>query len=177
MRKGEYKDISGMVFERLTVLNLNHIDPREGAVWNCVCSCGNNIVAKGRELRSGHVKSCGCLKNEKASQRMTKHGMSHTKLAYVWSCMKQRTSNPSNKKYPDYGGRGISVCDEWKQSFQSFYDWSMAHGYKEGLSIDRIDNDGNYTPENCRWTTAKTQSSNKRTQRPYMRNGKMVIPA
>lgn len=99
------------------------------------------------------------------------HGLTNTKLYGVWHTMKSRCFNPNNKKYKNYGGRGITVCDEWRHDFQAFYDWAMSHGYEEGLTLDRVDNDRGYCPENCRWADWKTQANNMRRTPRIVVNG------
>ena len=124
--------------------------------------CGTNFKANTNDINRGDTKSCGCKKF--LSQP---HNLSNTKLYVVWGHIKSRTLNPKHKSYNDYGGRGITICDEWKNDFMSFYNWAILNGYEEnkGLSIDRIDNDGNYEPSNCRWTTRTIQSRNQRMQK------------
>jgi hypothetical protein len=116
--------------------------------------CGKEFKANTQHILSGHTKSCGCY---------GKHNLSNTKLYEVWGAIKNRTLNPKNKQYNDYGGRGITICEEWLD-IHNFYNWAMSNGYEEdkGLSIDRIDNDGNYEPSNCRWTTSTIQTRNQR---------------
>ena len=122
--------------------------------------CGNKFKASTYDINRGYIKSCGCKKLLSQSQ-----SLSNTKLYEVWGAIKNRTLNPKHKHYNDYGGRGITICEEWKNDFMSFYNWAMSNGYSDELSIDRIDNDGNYCPENCRWTTRIIQSRNQRMQK------------
>ena len=119
--------------------------------------CGNEFKANTYDINRGHTKSCGCYSK--------KHGLKNTRLYTIWSLLKGRVLNPKNKQYSDYGGRGITICEEWKNDFMSFYDWAMKNEYSDELSIDRIDNDGNYCPENCRWTTRTIQQRNQRKRR------------
>lgn len=147
------------------------------AAYICKCDYGNLKVLRRDYLLSGRAKSCGCYRNLAAIKATKTHGMSkgsihHHPLYDVWSSMIQRCYNKNNKGYSNYGGRGISVCDEWRTDFQSFYDWSMSNGYMKGLSLDHIDNDKSYSPDNCRWATQHTQSRNKRTNLRVMYLGK-----
>ena len=133
--------------------------------------CGNEFRSQVQDVRFNRVKSCGC---KNLSQP---HNLSNTKLYRVWANIKTRTLNPKNKRYSDYGGRGITICDEWKNDFKAFYDWAMLNGYEEnkGLSIDRIDNNGNYEPSNCRWTTQTIQTRNQRIYKNNSSGYKGVI--
>ena len=129
--------------------------------------CGNEFRTQTSLVKNGNTMSCGCYHIKRVREGKTKHGLSNTRLNRIWSSIKDRTLNSKQKQYNDYGGRGISICDEWKNDFLSFYNWAMTNGYEEnkGLSIDRIDNDGNYCPENCRWTTRVIQGRNQRMQK------------
>ena len=120
------------------------------------CDCGNIFKAQSTNVNNGHTTSCGCEQVRKS----TTHGKANTKLYVVYNAILDRVGNPKNKSYDIYGARGIGICDEWKNDFSSFYQWAIGNGYKEGLSIDRIDNDGNYEPSNCRWVGRGTQSQN-----------------
>ena len=124
--------------------------------------CGTNFKANTYDINRGDIKSCGCYNIKRVREGKTKHGLRATRLYNIWRDIKRRTLNPKNKQYNDYGGRGITICDEWKNDVKSFYDWAMSNGYSDELSIDRIDNDGGYYPENCRWTTKTIQSRNTR---------------
>lgn len=159
-------NLVGQKFNRLTVVEYDHSD--NGVYWLCKCDCGNYVAVRGRDLKSGKTKSCGCYHKDLAAnlgRNKRTHGKSETKLYSVWCSMKSRCGNPNNKHYYRYGGRGITVCSEWEKSFESFYEWSINNGYQEGLTIDRIDNDGNYEPHNCRWVTMYVQCRNKHKAR------------
>lgn len=157
----KFKDISGQKFGRLTALyrlhNHNKNKKYYGSYWLCVCECGNLTEVYLGSLQSGASTSCGCL--------VKKHGKSHNPLYRNWLCMKTRCYNKTDEHYKDYGGRGIKVCDEWLKNFQAFYDWSMKHEYKKGLTLDRININGDYEPSNCRWATSKQQARNRRSNR------------
>lgn len=162
------KDLTGQKFGRLTVIERAGSTKDNHTTWLCGCECGNKTVVPIHYLRSGNTKSCGCLKNEFAKI----HGMSDTRIFRIWEHMKSRCYNKSNQKYSCYGERGIKVCDEWLNDFQAFYDWSMKNGYADNLSIDRIDVNGNYEPNNCRWADAKQQANNRTNSRYITYNGK-----
>lgn len=166
-------DLSGKRFGKLTVIEMVDTLPNDGARWLCRCDCGNEkIISTKNLLHSNHEKgtmSCGCLIKENHPRT---HDKSQTRLYCIWQKIKQRCYNPSHKHYKYYGGRGITVCSEWKDDFQAFYDWSMANGYGDNLSIDREDFNGNYEPSNCRWATQKEQMNNTRNNRMITYNGK-----
>ena len=126
--------------------------------------CGEEFRTQIFRVKSGHTKSCGCYRKKVSSELNKTHGLGYTRLYNIWGNIKSRILNSKNKDYTNYGGRGITICEEWKNDFMSFYNWAMENGYEEnkGLSIDRIDNEGNYCPENCRWTTQTIQSRNTR---------------
>lgn len=148
----------GKKFGRLTVLSECEKRAKNGKIiYKCRCDCGNITDVIGDNLRRGNTMSCGCLHSE-----VTKtHGLRDCKLYNVWDNAKRRCYNKNNKRYKNYGARGIKICDEWKDNFQSFYDWSMSRGYKQGLTLDRIDVNGNYEPSNCRWITNEEQQNNR----------------
>lgn len=154
--------MEGKKFNRLTVIRKTDIRQNRKIMWECVCDCGTVLLVQSSNLRNGNTKSCGCLQREKVLNMKMKHGKSGTRLHRIWKAMKTRCSNPNFHQYRDYGGRGITVCEEWEQSFESFHEWAIAHGYTDELTIDRINNDLGYCPQNCRWATRKEQNLNKR---------------
>lgn len=158
-----HKDMTGQKFGRLTVIKYVYSDKHYNAVWQCQCKCGNIVEVRGDMLRNGNTKSCGCL--------CTTHHKSNTRLYHTWQQAKDRCYNKNNKDYQDYGGRGIAVCQEWKDDFIAFYDWATENGYRDDLTLNRVDVNSNYTPDNCRWLTIKQQNRNKRNNKNYTING------
>ncbi len=201
-RAWNFKDLTGQRFGRLTVIEYSHTHGKR-AYWKCRCDCGNYSVAMGKNLLSGKTKSCGCLMRERAAEHMGKvgrkygsitgkenlrkalaegkgttngnykHGHSNTRLYRIWAGIKQRCYNENDTNYHWYGGRGITVCEEWRNNFEAFYKWSMANGYTDKKSIDRINSNGDYCPENCRWTDITTQANNTRRNHYIKHNGKI----
>lgn len=163
-------DLTGRKFCRLTPLKLSkEKEDKHHTFWKCKCDCGNTVVVRKDSLESGHAKSCGCLQQERFMEKHEKtRGMCDTKIYKCWSSIKQRCLNPKCAEYFNYGGRGITVCDEWKNSFYEFLEWSMNNGYSDDLTIDRIDVNGNYEPANCRWADRDTQNYNKRETRKVL---------
>ena len=152
----------GEKYNKLIVIEKTDIRKRRSIVYKCKCDCGNITYVTSTNLKYGYIKSCGCYQKEQVSKTNKKHGLSNTKLFYVWQDIKNRCNNPNHHAYKDYGGRGIKICDEWQNDFISFYTWAINNGYKEKLTIDRKNNNGNYEPNNCRWTTMKIQCQNRR---------------
>jgi hypothetical protein len=156
-----YIDLTGRRFDRLLVLSRAGNDKRGKTRWLCRCDCGVEKIVGGQALRDGAIKSCGCFHRDEMTERLTTHGKTKTRIYRIYNNIIARCYKPTNTRYSVYGGRGISVCEEWRNSFQAFCDWAMTNGYRDDLTIDRINNDGNYEPSNCRWIGNKDQQSNR----------------
>lgn len=176
------KDISGEIFGELTVVSFSHREKNENRncydyFWNCICKCGKQVVRKERSLKEkknhNQIISCGCSRGKffKENNPKKTHGLSKTRIYKIYCKMKERCYY---KEYPEfylYGGRGIKICDEWLNDFKTFYKWALENNYNENLSIDRIDYNGDYEPNNCRWADNIAQANNKRNNIVLTHNG------
>jgi hypothetical protein len=165
-------DLIGQRFGKLTVIERSENSCGGKTRWVCRCDCGKEKVILGDSLRKGRTSSCGCKYLESNKGRNTTHGQTSTRIYRIWLSVKQRCCYKNSSTYKIYGDRGITVCEEWKNDFQTFHEWAMSHGYTDELTIDRIDVNGNYEPSNCRWVDMKTQQNNRRNNRKIIYKGK-----
>jgi hypothetical protein len=174
-RRATLKDETGNRYGRLTVIEQapppEHLKCQDSAYWRCHCECGNIVVVLGASLRKGNTASCGCLQRAAAASAATTHGMYKSAEYRSWQGMKARCHDPANKAYFNYGARGVAVCDRWRNSFAAFLE-DMGPKPSPTHSLDRIDNNGDYSPDNCRWATREQQQNNLRTNRMLTYNGK-----
>jgi hypothetical protein len=158
-------DLSGQTFGKLTVINKNR-NSKGRVIWDCQCSCGGNTQVLTHRLTTGHTKSCGC------GRKYSEHGQARTRIYRTYAKMKARCYRETEPSYKNYGARGIKICDEWLNNFKAFYDWAIANGYSDDLSIERLDVNGDYCPENCTWIPLSEQTENRRCNIMITREGK-----
>ena len=166
---GSFVNLEGRVFGRWTVVGRSSVSCAGKVTWDCVCVCGNTKPVTSNGLMTGDSKSCGCLHREMSSVSATKHGLIGVPEYKVYQDMKRRCYDSTRNDYVRYGGRGIFVCDRWLESFAHFYADMGPRG--KGLTLERIDNECPYSPENCKWATIKEQNNNSRKNRPITHNG------
>lgn len=166
-------DLINKRFGALSVIARHSQDLNGGPVWVCQCDCGKLSNVRGTSLKQGHTRSCGCIARDGVTVRNTRHGMRNTPEYRVWAAMKSRCINPGSQAWRNYGGRGITVCAQWIESFPQFLN-DMGEQPSSNHSIDRLNNDGGYAPENCQWVERLTQANNRRTNRIVEVGGKKV---
>lgn len=170
------QDLTGLKFSRLKVLSFDNKKPRTNKgyryFWLCKCDCGNIISVDADKLKSKHTQSCGCYCREKTTIMNKTHGLSDTRLYKIYHSMKKRCYNEKSNSYFRYGAVGITICDNWLESFENFYNWANSNGYNDKLSIDRINNNMGYCPDNCRWVSIKQQQNNKKNNLTITYNNK-----
>lgn len=160
---GKIHDLKCQRFGRLIVKDFVGLNKNRKATWDCLCDCGKKVTVVGTSLINGSTTSCGCYALKSKQERFKKHGLRNHDLYKTWLNIKARCYNPKNNHYKYYGERGIKMCDEWKDNFDNFFNWAINNGWKRGLSIERIDNNKQYEPQNCKWIDIGKQSQNRTT--------------
>ena len=172
-----FENLTGNRYGRLTVVQYaGHKGKNQLVHWLCKCDCGNESIVSTSHLKNGHTQSCGCIHREQLSKRATKHGKHNSRLYRIWGDLKSRCYNENVPCYPYYGGRGICICAEWLD-FGAFHHWAISNGYADNLTLDRIDVNGNYEPNNCRWVLFAEQMNNMRSNRMISLNGETKTAA
>lgn len=166
-----FEDLTGQKFGKLTVIERVINKNKTGSFWKCQCECGNTTIVISTSLKKGLTTSCGCYRREVAKKTFSKHNKKYTRIYSIYKGMKDRCRYKTNDNYDRYGGKGVKVCPEWFDDFINFYNWAMANGYNDELTLDRIDSNGNYEPDNCRWVTYKQQANNTRRNNYITFNG------
>ena len=170
---GKFQDLTGKRFGKLVALEPQKREGQRSYYWLCKCDCGNNTIVLTNRLVSGKTKSCSCKKFEVGKEGAKYYHKNYVRLYSIWAKLRSRCERKNDNAYQNYGGRGISVCEEW-HSFENFMNWAIANGYSDKLTIDRIDNNGNYEPSNCRWADRMQQANNTRANRLLTYNGKTM---
>lgn len=172
MRIAKLIDLTGKKFGRLTVIEKGSVNPNGNTYWVCKCDCGEIRNVRSYALRRKEEVSCGCYRRELFKETAVKHGKSNTRIYSIFGNMKMRCYNENDVNFRNYGGRGIGITSEWLDNFANFYNWSMENGYRDNLTIERIDSNKGYEPSNCRWATMKEQANNRRSNHLVTFNGK-----
>ena len=170
------EDLTGKKFGRLSIIE-KAFKKDYTQYYKCKCDCGTIKIINGSSIKKGDIVSCGCLRKERFLKFITTHGKTNTRLHTIWNGMKQRCQNKKCKYYKNYGNKGITICDDWSNTFMSFYNWAYENGYADNLTIDRINNRGNYDPYNCRWITIQEQQHNTSLNNVIEINGKKFVLA
>lgn len=173
---GKFIDLKGQRFGRLTAIKPTGRNRQQNSLWHCLCDCGNTVTVSQSNLHrasKGYNTSCGCLKKENSRKQLTTHGLSETRLYEIWCGMKKRCLSPTNQAYANYGGRGITICEEWLD-FKRFYEWAMKNGYQDHLTLERKNNNKGYSSDNCKWATQKEQVSNTRRNHLITHDGRTM---
>lgn len=178
--EGNFKDLTGQKFNMLTVIEPHHIhNPHKGdryLYWVVKCDCGNEVIKASKSITTGYSKSCGCLQRKATSKAKKIHGDSDSRLYYIWENMRSRCYKTYSDRYKNYGAKGITVCEEWKNNYSNFYKWAHNNGYNKNLTIERIDINGNYEPLNCTWITMDEQAKNRTSNKWVYLDGVKYSP-